>query len=181
MTTIISPEQVMAESRLEMKRRGFLAKGNGESLCLHWSGCAVVVLRRETDLRPQLQGGSAFWRTNDLPEPHPTNFGYQWDWEVAKARLSNSLLPESHFWVGLPSTGEIIDLTTGFQEQQARTTCGGSIHWEDRYRLPSAVWAPGASLDSRGIYYTPDIRACRVGYHLLITALGFTRGELGLT
>jgi hypothetical protein len=179
-TTTISPQQVMDEARSEMRRRGFLGRGNEESLCLHWAGCCLLVLRRQTDLNPQLQGGSTFWKANDLPEPHPTNFGYQWDWKLAKPRLLNSLLPESHFWVGIPSTGEIVDLTTGFQEKQARVTCGGSIKWEDRYRLPTIIWDRADLLAERGSCYMPDLRACHVGYHLLLTALDFTKPEVGL-
>jgi hypothetical protein len=69
-------------------------------------------------VRTVLQSGSAAWRFKApaCDDGGATHYSYQFNPadQASAARLAIGGMPEVHCWVGIPSTGELIDLTTGF-------------------------------------------------------------------
>jgi hypothetical protein len=167
------------EATVEMDRRGFLFIGDANARCLHWAGCALVAWKRVRspgDPPAVLQGGSAFWRFRDAPEPQPTDFGYKWVAEEAMPRIRQGILPESHFWLGFPATGEVCDITTGGQPEQCRKRLG--MEWGPGHQIDDPLWMPIDEAAVRGWVYQADPAACLYGMSTLVNQLGFTREEV---
>jgi hypothetical protein len=47
-------------------------------------------------------------------------------------------LPEMHVWSAIPATGELVDLSVGFQPEQARRLC--DFVWSPEFQLPVYLW-----------------------------------------
>ena len=124
--------------------------------CLQWSVILTTVLN-ESGSRAVLQGGSASFPiiTPDQDDgERATHFSYIFEPEVAIRRYCLGKLPEMHCWVGLPDSNEIVDMTAGFQPQQARETAGLQ-YWNPELYLPEVLWCKCDSLP-KGVRYMPD-------------------------
>jgi len=132
--------------------------------CLYWASETVRELSRR-GTRAIIQAGSASWprvRPEDDDGIIDTHFGYVFERsDRDRERFNRGLLPELHCWAAIPDTGELIDLTTGYQMDQARETA--ALDWPAP-ELPPYYW--GRVLPERW-YYKPDLTAITLVLHLL--------------
>jgi hypothetical protein len=90
-------------------------KAAKQARCLYWAQVTMRTLLI-AGLEPVLQAGDMLWPIvdEDQDDGGATHFGYEWSPERPESAwaLNHGLLPEIHCWVGLPSTGEIVDFST---------------------------------------------------------------------
>lgn len=118
-------------------------------------------------VRAVFQAGSASWPILAPGEDdgiRSTHFSYMWepDSEQTLRRIAAGLLPELHVWVGVPSTQELIDVTTVFQPEQAMATAGLSWHGPTY----DYIWCHAAETPT-GVLYAPSLSAIKVAVELL--------------
>jgi hypothetical protein len=116
--------------------------------CLYWAG-AFNKSATAHGLDCLIQVGSAqFQYRADTDGVSNTHFSYMYDPVEAAVRISKGLPPELHAWNVIRDTREIVDLTTGFQAEQARRMLG--YEWEKEFALPEYFW--GKPEGTRMIY-----------------------------
>lgn len=135
--------------------------------CLFHSVIGIHVLKRRLGFsRVVLQSGSAFWprTTEEAGEKDltlNTHFGYLWESDkyndMIQAALEVNLTPsmvklEIHTWIGIPSTGEIIDFTTGLWPSACKEMTGDDWLIE---HPPEYLWCLPKHWPSR-VSYKPD-------------------------
>jgi hypothetical protein len=122
--------------------------------CFYWA-LAFYEAARQRGVDVLIQAGSAqFQFRADTDGVSDTHFSYMFDPTESAVRLSRGLWPEIHVWNAIRATGEIVDLSTRFQAQQAKELCG--FEWEKEFALPSYYW--GKPSDDR-IIYRADAKA----------------------
>lgn len=137
-----------------------------DRVCLHWALSTVQVLN-EHGVRAVLQAGSASWPML-LPSQDDgvkrTHLSYMFEGSARTYnRARQGLLPEMHCWAALPERAEIVDLTTGFQEQRALELTGQA--WQGK-PLPDYFWGTAKDLPT-GWVYRPDLKAIQICVKLL--------------
>src|SRR5262245_5809812 len=110
---MIKAQLVRAARKLMAERHPDVPIRSG---CLYAAGAMIDVLR-QCKVRACLQAGSASWVriTSEQDDGKCNNaFGYGFHSEnsLTVAALLERRLPEMHVWVGVPSSQEIIDITT---------------------------------------------------------------------
>jgi hypothetical protein len=105
--------------------------------CLFWAA-AFNQAARNAGIEAVLQAGTANFQFQKDDGVSPTHFSYEFEVEPAMRRFQEGLLPEMHAWSWIKATNEIVDLTTGFQPQQAKEGCG--FDWDPNFRLPRWLW-----------------------------------------
>jgi hypothetical protein len=85
--------------------------------CLHFAAATAIAISQR-GVRPVLQAGSASWpfKSKECDDGGPTNYTYHFDPSepLSAMRMQEGGMPEIHVWCGIPTTGELVDLTTGF-------------------------------------------------------------------
>ena len=118
---------------------------------------ALRVLERR-GVRALLQAGSMEFPMGGIDDGvNATHFSYIWEPESAetRARIAREEMPEMHVWVGLPDSGEILDVTTCFHQTQARRL---GLLWRGP-APPPFLWERADQLPGRGVIYIPERRA----------------------
>jgi hypothetical protein len=122
--------------------------------CLYWAA-AFQEAARQNNIDALIQAGSAqFQFRADSDGVSDTHFSYMFDPTEAAMRLGRGLWPEIHVWNAIRATGELVDLSTGYQAEQAKNLCG--FVWEKEFALPSYYWDKPS--DQR-IIYRADMKA----------------------
>ncbi len=141
-------------------RREFFAHFDGPDptmACLYWSFYACRVLERRGE-RAVIQAGSLEYPMGGLDDGvSATHFSYLWEPDSAETRrrIAADAMPELHVWVGLPESGEILDVTTCFLQAQARRL---GLLWRGP-APPPFLWERADQLPGRGVIYIPERRA----------------------
>ena len=146
--------------------------------CLYWAAYGVEELEKR-GVRACFQAGSCFWpriRLEDVakyPETEPTQFGYQWNDELdvrdaVMGSLAAGRLPESHVWLGLVETQEIIDFTAGYFPANCLTLLGRDWPGE----LPPEFFWGGYGALPDGVVYRPSPTATIAAAKLAEAVLG---------
>ncbi len=143
--------------------------------CFWWSYFGMHILRTAgIDVVPQ--AGTAYWPRlpkEQLGEDENSVFGFQWDPHSLRSRIAvaTGALPECHVWLGVVSTQELIDLSTGDWPDICRTLLGWDWPGE---RPPSFLWGQANNLPEN-VYYEPirdaTIRVGRLFERLLMQGL----------
>lgn len=126
--------------------------------CLFYAFHTIEVLR-ERGVRAVVQAGSAGW-PRIPPEQDDgkstTHFSYMWspDTPMSREAVSRGALPEIHVWAGLLESQEIIDFTTRYWVEQARTL--GGFDWPGT-PPPEFFWGHGRELN--GAFYQSNREA----------------------
>jgi hypothetical protein len=126
------------------------------SRCLQWAVYAARALAARGE-RACVQAGSAAWPCLAVDDGvSPTHFAYVWDPDSAETsqRTALGLMPEMHAWVALPDSAEIVDLSAGYQLEQAKLR---GVRWTAP-PPPEYVWSTAAELPA-GVRYSPCVRA----------------------
>lgn len=137
-----------------------------QKACLYW---AVVTQRLLKELgKPAiLQVGSLQWpriRPEDDDGVIHTHFSYMWDWEEAKNRMKQGLMPEFHAWVAvLTDPPEIVDVTTCYLPAQALELA--NLIWTAP-APPDFLWGGEEDIPD-GVRYRPDVKAIQVAHTIL--------------
>jgi hypothetical protein len=74
-------------------------------------------------------------------------------------------MPEMHVWVGIPSTGEVVDLTTCYLVKQAHMRAG--INWTADLP-PDYLWSNQPPM---GVVYRPNRDATLLAMRFLVEAM----------
>ncbi len=131
--------------------------------CVYWAQ-AFQQAAREAGLKCEIHGGSALFQFRSDDGKNITHMSYMFEPREALVRVRAGLLPEMHAWNYLPDTGEIVDVTTRFQERQAGDLLG--YKWEPEYALPSYFW--GKPRNDR-ILYLPYAMATAIARQAITT------------
>lgn len=147
-------DRIVAAARAKVNN----GEGNG-GLCLPLA-VAVEHELAEHGIRAVLQAGSAQWRCMDVDDGiSPNYFAYMWELSAqTKQRLLETKLPEIHCWIGIPSTHEIVDISTNNLVEQARLRSG--INWTAPIP-PDYIWASAENFPA-DCHYVPDMAAISV-------------------
>jgi hypothetical protein len=113
---------VTASDAREIFQRKYADK-EAKRACAYWAIAFNEAAKRH-GIRAILQAGSAQFQFCDDDGHSATHFSYMFDKIEASKRLAAGLWPEMHVWSGIPETGEIVDLTTCYQPQQALELAG---------------------------------------------------------
>lgn len=144
---------------------------NRGGLCLP---LAVEIIRELSrfNVRAVLQAGSAQWKCMAIDDGvSSTHFAYMWEMSpLTQQRLLNNMLPEMHCWVGIPSTQEIVDVSTNDLVEQAKLRAG--INWTAELP-PDYIWAGRDSFPSDARYMVDPI-ATAVALRFAIRGYGFS-------
>jgi hypothetical protein len=111
-----------------------------------------------------LQAGTASWQFRSDDGTSATHFTYEFETEPAMRRFKEGRLPEMHVWSYIRTTREIVDLTTRFQPDQARTLQG--FVWEPEFLPPDFLWCSPSSLNGR-LIYRANLLACLMSVEFL--------------
>lgn len=160
-------------------------RARGEGRCMFWAAVGLHLLYLAGVRDACIQAGSMSWqRLPDSQRNYPdAAFGYVWG-EADTPEVFP--VPEVHVWLGVPSTQELIDFSTGDLVDVCREMLG--LPWPGR-RPPPFVWGRASELPS-GVHYhpypdatiwagkrmTPLIAAMRVGGISRAIHLGLTTG-----
>jgi len=144
--------------------------------CLYWMHAGLATLMQHGIVgRPA--AGTAWWEY-DPGDPVMTHWGCEWggdpnDELKRKVILEpgSYALPEMHCWIWLPSTGEVIDFTTGYVPTIAKTM---GYEWRPHVKPPPPyIWARPESLYPRAVYL-PSGDATRLAIQTLVA--GHSKG-----
>lgn len=116
-------------------------------------------------LKAILQAGTAMFQFRADDGVGNTHFSYVFDQQAAMKRLTQGLWPEMHAWNYIPSTGEIVDLSTKHQREQARLLCG--FVWQPEFALPGYLWTLPEQLQGSTMIYRADLVACMLALKFL--------------
>lgn len=138
---------------------------DARGMCLYWAAAAYQALSvRGYDAL--LQAGSLNWPI--IPPwlddgVGATHFSFEFEPHTVMSQflMSNGQLPEMHVWVKLRATDEIIDLTTGFLQEQSRRLT--SLPWLTD-EPPPYLWS--RELPS-GVHYRPNAGAIQYAWSLI--------------
>jgi hypothetical protein len=122
-----------------------------EAACLYWAGATRDYLNAIYDVGAVVQAGSMNWPFNATDDGvSPTHFSYEWDLNSPASReaLRRGMLPEMHCWVAIPTTGQLVDLTTRYLVQRARQA---GLTWTAS-EPPKFLWTHACSLPPRVLY-----------------------------
>jgi hypothetical protein len=131
--------------------------------CLWYSFGAIPFLKKVLKTRVIAQAGTASWpriRMEDDDGEVMTHFSYVFDahHEMTAMSLALRQLPEMHCWLALPETGEVIDLSAGFQAEACEKHSG---HLWEAPPPPSYYWFPVTG-GPEHVHYDPDPVATRI-------------------
>ena len=121
--------------------------------CFWWSFYGFKELLQEGN-PVCLQAGTAYWPRIDHPETDDAGlFGFMWDPDSAASRFWSGLgaLPESHVWLGVASTQELIDFSTGDWPTLCKRLIGND--WPGP-QPPKYYWGPASEVPNN-VYYEP--------------------------
>lgn len=114
--------------------------------------------------RPVIQAGSAYWpiiprEMAELDYPGVHRFGYEFTPGAHNALIlrSRGYLPEIHCWVGLPNSGELIDVTTCYWKR-----CCAELFPDEKWLAPDPpdyFWQINTRPFPWGVDYRPDRQA----------------------
>lgn len=144
--------------------------------CFWWSYFGMLMLRAN-DIEAVPQAGTAYWPRlpkEQLGEDMNSVFGFQWDPDSLQSRIAvaTGALPECHVWLGIVSSQELIDLSTGDWPAICRTLLGHD--WPGQ-QPPPFFWGQANNLPDN-VYYEPirdaTIRVGRLFERLLTHGLG---------
>jgi hypothetical protein len=122
-----------------------------DTMCLYWAALTRDYLNMHYGVGAALEAGTMMWRFNAVDDGvHNTHFSYVWDPRHPRsiAACEQGRLPEMHAWVAIPSSGEIIDLTTRYLV--ARAAAEG-MAWTAP-EPPQFLWARISALPAGTIY-----------------------------
>lgn len=136
--------------------------------CLYYGAFTALAIARR-GVRAILQAGSASWRFKARGHDDgvgPTHYSYEFDpWHFLSAeRLARGAFPEMHCWAAIPSTGEIIDLTTRHLPALLRQGLPGET-WTAALP-PEYFWGRADALPE-GWLYRADRAAIDIAFTLL--------------
>jgi hypothetical protein len=148
--------------RLVRSVREYMAKvycgKDVKSACLYWAFATIGFLKLE-GVRAIIQAGTAWWPwpAGDENQENPY-FGYTWNFRspVTAIALATGSPVQMHAWVAIPSTDELIDLTTAFWPDRFQAATGRP--WKGE-RPPDYLWA---AEPPDGVIYEPDVAAIYV-------------------
>lgn len=122
------------------------------------------------NVRAVLQAGSAQWRcVKDDDGISNTHFAYVWEMsDITRMRMADGMMPEMHCWIGIPSTQEIVDISTYMLPEQAKLRAG--INWTAELP-PDYIWS-GRDGFPEGARYLVDKDATMVALWLAKVGLG---------
>jgi hypothetical protein len=161
-------EQVIADTRACYAHLFGNNGINPAAACLLWAASLMTVLVGKYDKRAVLQAGSASWRfvtEEDDDGVSPIFFAYQFELPNAIAQIQAGFFPEMHCWVAIPDTGEIIDASACFQEEQMRKMLGKT--WSPELKLPDYLWLMNADDKGDNCGYRADKEACKIAHRFL--------------
>lgn len=152
----------LSKDRIVAAARSKVNNGDAGGLCLH----LAIALGRELarhGIRAVLQAGSAQWRCMDEDDGvSPTHFAYMWELSAqTKQRVAENKLPELHCWIGIPSTQEIVDISTRHLVEEAERRAG--IKWTAPLP-PDYIWA-GAKNFPQDCHYMVDMTATAIAMY----------------
>lgn len=143
--------------------------------CLVWAAFTCAYLRQRLGLKAIVQAGSSSWPRLRLPEEDDgvvnTHYSYVYTPGSALEAVAKGELPEVHVWVGVPSSGEIVDLTARYLPGLCRAT--GMAWTADE---PDYLW------DSRlppHVRYEPSEEATVLALHFM-RQMGLAKGRAAL-
>lgn len=157
-------DRIVGEVRARM--RTWYSGPNLEAACLYWAGMVCHVLHAR-GVRAILQAGTHMWPCMGEDDGvSATHFSYVWepDHPLSVNALAAGGMPEMHVWVGVPATGEIIDVTTCYLVKQARVRAG--INWTAP-APPDYLWS---SKPPTGVVYRPNREATMLAMRFLAEA-----------
>jgi hypothetical protein len=132
----IDKEKLVTAARVIYNRRHDRIRP--EMGCLYWArSFNEAAIRAGLDCLIQV-GSAQFQYRADTDGVSSTHFSYMFDPVEASVRIHQGLPPEMHAWNVLRKTWEVVDLTTGFQAQQAQRLLG--YEWEKEFALPEYFW-----------------------------------------
>lgn len=136
-----------------------------EKACLYWAKLTVKVLK-EHGIRGVLQAGSLSWpiiRPEEDDGKCSTHFSYMWEpyTAITIQRIREDVLPEMHVWVGIPATGELVDITTRYLKQQCQETAG--LPWRGD-EPPDYLWDKAPQIPDK-VFYEVDNKATLLAMH----------------
>jgi hypothetical protein len=139
-------------------------------MCLFWSMCTMLVLRRY-GIPAQLQAGTAQWRMIALEDDDgmcATHFGHVFE---LTAETMSSLLqgrtPEWHVWCAVAgSDPQIIDLTSRFFKLRAIE----EGHKWTAADPPQYLWSGPKDMPA-GAFYEPNHKAIELAYQFMKSAI----------
>jgi len=138
--------------------------------CIWYAHETVRELDRQ-GTRAVLQAGTASWMLIP-PEKDdgisPTHYTYECeiDRHSLMYMMATGILPEMHVWAAIPTTNEVIDLTTKYVPDLAKSL-GLKCHVE----FPDYVWEDVKSLSKKGMFYKPTMAATQLAMHLIMERL----------
>lgn len=167
MTPKEDQDRIVAEIRADI---GNLGCTRPHKACLYWAMLTIKALTRN-GIRSVLQAGSLSWpivtKEND-DGVSASHFSYMWEESLLTKRLIVlGLLPEMHVWVGIPSTQEIVDVTTCYLKQQCLESSGMQWRSDDP---PDYLWADKAHTPNE-VYYLPSKIATVLAAQYIINTL----------
>jgi len=158
MITTADKNEIVTAARTKMRERfPDLPKRGG---CLYSSYFMWMELDR-VGIQALPQAGSMCWprivigSDDDDGECH-THFSYFWEDRNTRSIVSmlNGNLPELHVWMGIPETGEVVDIETCNFSQTCRDL---GMDWLSP-EPPDYLWTHDPPLD---VWYRPDEQAIR--------------------
>jgi hypothetical protein len=117
--------------------------------CLFWAAAFIAAARRR-GVQAQMRAGSANFQFRHDDGVSATHFSYEFEPGPAMQRFLDGLFPEMHVWAVVESPEEIVDLTTRFLPQQAKSLC--NFEWESQFAPPEYFWSRPEGLAPRFIY-----------------------------
>lgn len=117
--------------------------------CLFWAS-AFCEAMSENGYKAKIVAGSASFqfRVHD-DGVSPTHFSYMFNAQEAVPRFIQGLLPEMHVWA-ITEAIELVDLTTGYQCQQAIII--GNFKWDKELIPPVYLWCPVKNIPRQFVY-----------------------------
>lgn len=151
------------------KRR--VGKGKLHRSCM-WYAFETIRILDSYSIRAVLQAGSASWKV--VPDENddgikPTHYSYVCESLTSRdimVMMTEGVLPELHVWAAIPSTNEVIDLTTRFLPRLCKES---GIELELKY--PAYLWEDVKRLSETGVYYEPNRNATLLLMHIIMEKL----------
>lgn len=115
-------------------------------LCLYWAYYGLRALRVR-GIPACLQAGDLDWlrvsrqHYDEHPEDHATHWAYHWSPQhpLSRQAVAEGNLPEIHIWLGIVSTQELVDFSTGMLPEVCRRVSGWDWPGE---KPPAYLWTP---------------------------------------
>lgn len=136
-------------------------------------GVKTVLVLRQAGVRVILQAGSCQWpriRPDQDDGVCATHFGYVWSprEEPSRRAMRLGVMMEMHVWAADPEANEIIDFTSGFFPEQAKSI--GGFDWPGD-PPPPFFWG-GPNIMPPGAHYEANIDAIKYAFLLAAKLYG---------